>query len=181
MFIWTAIDVSNQLTDIRQKVAALSVPSNPCLTLPLHISLKISFEVDDCITDEVIEALSRYLESRRLFTVRVAGMEKHQRLVWIAIRPDESLVQLHQDLDRMLMERFGIAQHPFDKAFLFHTSLYMNEAGTHVDEVYDAVMDDTIPEILTAEKYVIGTSSTGEPGTFTVYKTISICRRKEQS
>ena len=61
MYIWVGADVDKQLGEIKELTKktenALRIAQST-LTLPLHISLKISFCVDDMIADEVIDFVS---------------------------------------------------------------------------------------------------------------------------
>ena len=61
MYLWTAIDVDEPLEKLREKVAwaaqKAGIP-NTALTLPLHISLKISFP---SAAPEVLPAASQHI------------------------------------------------------------------------------------------------------------------------
>ena len=78
MYIWVGADVDSQLGEIKEYVKkteeALGL-FHSTLTLPLHISLKISFCVDDRIVDEVIDSLSEIYETIKPFYVSTKRIE----------------------------------------------------------------------------------------------------------
>ena len=174
MFIWTAIDVNKQLCDIRKRITELPYAPNPCLTLPLHVSLKISFEVEDRISDVVIQAIAEYLSSQSPFLLRTHEIECYTRVTWISIHPSMMLEDLHHGLDHIMESCFGIQPHEFDRAFRYHASLYYADDGKHVQEAYQILKDISVPEQLLADTFVIGVSESGVAGTYHVIKTISV-------
>ena len=63
MYIWVAIDVNEQVGELREKAenyVSTHGLSSPTLTLPFHISLKISFQIpDNRCQEEVQDILDR--------------------------------------------------------------------------------------------------------------------------
>ena len=78
MFVWTGILLDNQLCELKNKAMQIEneldfKPS--CHTLPSHISLKISFFIDDDKLDELVEDLISIIH---LFSGKLYGLRKSQ-------------------------------------------------------------------------------------------------------
>ena len=68
MYIWTGIDMDDQLAGIREQVRQLEREqgvTNSNLTLPFHISLKMFFEMDEARAAEVADTLEAYYRKLR--------------------------------------------------------------------------------------------------------------------
>lgn len=174
MFIWTAIDVNQQLCEIRKHITEMPYSQNPCLTLPLHVSLKISFEAEDKIANDVIQAIAEYLSSQTPFVMKPQAIECYTRVTWISMQPSTILESLHDGMDHIMESRFGIQPHEFDRAFRYHASLFYADDGKYVQEAYQLLKDVTVPEQLLADTFVIGVSDSGAAGTYHVIKTIYV-------
>ena len=177
MYIWLAADVSDQLTkaaDSIRKHCNEQHPDNPCLTLPLHISLKISFPAEDKNAAAIIQEASAYLAGVSPFSVQTGAPEREKNIVWLPMQPCETLEKIHRDLDRLLEEAFSVPQHPFDKRFLFHTSLFMGENEENAQAFADRCTDFPLPDTLEIRRFLIGTSPFGTPGTYRVTHEINL-------
>ncbi len=176
MYIWTAIDVDDQLKEIRSQTQNISVGfDNPALTLPFHISLKISFCVDDAISPHVIETLLDYFKTLKPFWVDVDGIETENNIVWIRIKENDALCQLHNDLDLILMEKHNVPRHAFDLDFKFHTTLFWGLETEKITQTYTRIKNAPVPKTLAADKLIIGASQSGKVGTYRVTHNIAIC------
>ncbi|MBR6704683.1 MAG: hypothetical protein IKI82_04565, partial [Lachnospiraceae bacterium] len=108
MYIWTGIDVDDQLAGIREKVRQLEREqgvTNSNLTLPFHISLKMSFEMDEARAAEVADSLETYYRKLRPFEIPVSGVEYHTTIAWIRMKENEMLNRIHNGLNDLLAER----------------------------------------------------------------------------
>ena len=82
MYLWVAVDLEDQLQEVREelvRIERLICSNDPALTLPLHTSLKISFEVDDKYANEVRNDVREYLSNLKSFRIapeRVASVLK---------------------------------------------------------------------------------------------------------
>jgi len=74
----------------------------------------------------------------------------------------------------MLFEKYGVIQHDFDKDFLFHTSVIVIHNEEQIGKAFDAVKGINIPKVLRAEKFIIGSSAEGKPGTYSVIEEIEL-------
>ncbi len=65
MYIWVGIDVDGQLRDVRECAAAVERrigAEHSCYTLPMHVSMKMSFPMGEDMAAAVISDLERYFE-----------------------------------------------------------------------------------------------------------------------
>lgn len=166
MYIWIAADVDGELCELREaraRAAAELESDDPALTLPLHISLKISFEAPGGREGEIIEAVSEYLSSRRPFEAEIGQVDEENGIVWLLIKPSATLDALHSELDAMLLERFGIPRHAFDKEFKFHTTLFFSSDTREVRRALDI---PRLPRRVLIKRFIIGCSESGKAGSY---------------
>ena len=175
MYIWTGIDMDDQLAGIREQVRQLEREqgvTNSNLTLPFHISLKMSFEMDEARAAEVADTLEAYYRKLRPFEIPVSGVEYHTTIAWIRMKENEMLNRIHNGLNDLLAERFGVGLHEYDRDFLFHTTLCMDEEADLVRRFYEALRDEPLPAALKAEHFLIGASPSGALGTYRVVRRV---------
>lgn len=174
MYIWIAADVDGELCELRrarEQAAARLACNDPALTLPLHISLKISFKAPSGREAEIIEEVCRYLSSIRPFEAEPLGLEEENGILWLKMNGSAELAALHSHLDGMLLDKFGIEQHPFDKEFKFHTTLFFSSDLCALREVLD------VPELLrrvTVRRFIIGVSESGRAGSYSIDRYVDI-------
>lgn len=171
MYIWLAIDVDDQLASLRaaaQYVTDELSAWNPVLTLPLHISLRISFPVEDALSARVIDRIAGYFATLQPFSVTPDKIERHGLVVWLKMTPNDHLRRIHDDLVCMLQEEFGVRPHPFDNDFLYHASLFLSADEANVAVAFTALQAAEYPAELTAHRLVIGESETGSAGEYRI-------------
>lgn len=177
MYIWLGADVDSQLEEIKELTKktekALGIVHST-LTLPLHISLKISFCVDDRIADAVIDSIIKIYETIRPFHIRTKKIEHRGKLVWIRMKKSSKLDSIHNRLDRALKEKHGVELHDFDHHYLFHTTLFMCEDKVQSGAAYEVVKKALIQKKLRIDRLVIGTSPDGAVGSYQVIKTVCL-------
>lgn len=177
MYIWVAIDIDEQVSELREnaeKYMRRCGMSSSTFTIPFHISLKISFEISDDKFEGAVSDIRDLYRSLKPFQIAVGGIEKSGSIIWITMQKSAELADIHKRLDEMMLEKYGVIQHEFDKAFLFHTSVIMMNDEELLGEAFDAVKDTNIPEILRAERFIIGSSADGRPGTYGVIEEIEL-------
>lgn len=173
-YIWLGINVDEQLSFLWEPVRAIEQRvkvSNP-LSLPFHISLKISFPVDSNRAEEVSEAVEAYYRSLSPFTIPVKGIEHHDNIVWIRMAENEVLNRIHNELNVLLEEKFGVGLHEYDRDYLFHTTLFMDEDSAKMEAAFQVIKDTSLPTVLEGREFLIGCSDSGELGTYRVVKRI---------
>jgi 2'-5' RNA ligase len=174
MYIWIACDLSDGLAEIREKCTEFNRDlqlSEVAFSLPQHISLKISFDVDDAISDSVIETVKSYLSAQKSFSVFAPVPEMMTGILWLRFSESESLTRLHGDLDELLSSHFGVPRHEYDRSFKFHSTLFMDDGGD-LSEMYRRVSSLTMPSELVVDSFLIGISESGRAGDYRVYRRI---------
>ena len=175
MYIWLGIDVDSQLNEIKQEAKRVEreigfIHSN--FTLPLHISLKISFKIDDNLVDKLISDISNFFNTIKPFDIQVEGIEYDQTITWIRMKNNQSLNLIHDELNKFLLEKYDIPLHEYDLDYKFHTTLFMDDDSCKVKKAYDLIKTFEVPLTLRANKFLIGKSKEGKLGTYKVFKEI---------
>ena len=177
MFVWVGINVEDQLKDVRGAVDNVFEKidiSNVTCQLPLHISLKISFEIENSLFENILSDITDIYNAQNSFEIKVREIEKHENIEWIRMNSNESLEGLATKLNMMLKEKYGIPLHEYDLDFVFHTTLFMDNDAEKINTAHSLLGDIHLPDTLVAKKFVIGTSETGKNGTYSVYKTVNV-------
>lgn len=173
--IWLGIDVEEPLQGIKPRLSAAEraagiIHSN--LTLPLHISLKISFPAAGERAKALVEMAEAYFRSLKPFEIEVAGVEYHETIAWIRMKENEALNRIHNELNDRLYRGFGIPLHAYDKDFLFHTTLCLDEDPSKARAVYEVFKDVALPAVLRARRFLIGASPDGSLGSYRVIRQV---------
>ena len=172
MFIWVALEMESQMPetkrDIRKIASTLGREDLPCFSLPLHLSLKISFPVPDGEAGDVRSAVREIFAGITPFPVSILGAERRGGLIWLRAKPSPELVSLHETLDRVLAERFGVPQAPYDRDFRFHITLFQGLTGEEAARALGSLEEAIIPVRPWAKTWLIGSSPDGVPGTYRI-------------
>ena len=172
MSVWTALYIEDELEEVRDRAIGIGEDMDvkcPLTILPLHISLKISFEVDDNRLDECVSVLCDYFSSLGPFSVEVEGYEHSQGVIWIRMKENSRLNEIHSRLDEMMMSRFGAKPHEFDLSFIYHATVFFDE-DSKLKTASEKIRTVPLPGKIHARDFLIGTSTTGKPGTYSVYR-----------
>ena len=175
MYIWVGINVEEQLKEVRSAVDGVFEKidiSNVTCQLPLHISLKISFEIENSLFENVLNDIIAVYNEQEPFEIKVKGIEKHENIEWIRMYSNEKIEALATSLNMMLRDKYGISLHEYDLDFIFHTTLFMDDDAEKIDVAHSLLGDVALPQSLIANTFVIGTSETGKNGTYRVYRTV---------
>lgn len=173
MYIWIGINVENELSELKEKAQKIDNAykfKNSCFTLPLHISLKMSFEAETNSAPQIIAFLESYLKALQPFEVCVSGFECFDNICWIRMCKSEQLNKIHDELNAALLKNFLVPLHEYDGDYKFHTTLFMDDDKEKVKAAYDEIKTRPLVSKIRADRFVIGTSKTGALGTFSVIK-----------
>lgn len=152
--------------------------------LPPHVSLKLSFAVDDldameAYADEL--ALSIQPVPIHLTELQVRTIEHNREqfgLLWIDVEVTSQLRILHDRLNRDLAQRFGETQALYDgPEYHFHMTVAIGEQPPHVyEQLLDALPNVRIERMFTARE--LGLFVYDEPfgphGEYLTYKIIRL-------
>ena len=61
-----------------------------------------------------------------------------------------------------------------DGDHIFHSTLFINDNAWKCRLIYEALSEDFLPKALTAERFQICLSDTGEPGSFHIIREIKV-------
>lgn len=175
MYVFLGIDVDNQFSEIKNKAQLIDKSigfQNSCFTLPLHISLKASFKIDDSSFDNIIEEVINYYLSIQPFKIDIYKLEMYDNIIWIRMCRNKELDKVHDDLNKILLENYNIGLHEYDFDYKYHTTLFMDNNSDSIKEAYNLINKVELPKSIIASEFIIGVSETGELGSYNVYKRI---------
>lgn len=175
MYLWTAIDVDEQLADVKKeakKIEKVVDFTDSNITLPMHISLKISCPIAEEQYEEAVREVMTILKKPGPFEVRTKGIELHDTICWLAMEENTCLRKLHEELDRLFLEKFNVPRHRYDLDFQFHSTLFLDRDSKKVKEAFLRIKDIQIPPVLEVKNFLIGMSPEGKIGTYRVIKQI---------
>ena len=176
MYIWVGINVDNQLAHLGERVREIEEKlgyKNFCYTLPMHVSLKISFSVLSEKFDEIVSDIRAFYNRLTPFEIEVLGTEIFEGIAWVRMKESQRLISLSKGLNAMLLEKHGIPLHEYDTDYKFHSTLFMGDES-EVKEEFSMLGNIYIPEKLVANRFLIGFSESGELGTYYVLEEIKI-------
>ena len=180
MYIWTGADVNDQLEPLgSMRREAETVLGLQDFMLPLYISLKMSFLVPDDQVDTMIECLTAFCGSLAPFQVPVRGIERENGIVWLRYCECPELSTVHDQLNVLMQDRFGIALHPYDSDFIFHTTLFMDQDNDKLARAYEMVRSIPLPSSLRVSRCLIGMSPSGKPGDYRIVRTVDMNAAQE--
>jgi 2'-5' RNA ligase len=176
MFVWIGCKLP---WDFEQEIRTRCLELNrgigldtAAFSLPQHISLKISFETKQ--PEAVLEDLSAWLGEQTAFAVHVRNPEQAGNILWLPVAENPHLKRLHQQLDHRLEQEFNVPQHPFDKQFLFHSTLFIDEDAEKITAMLHLLADDPMERELLVDTFLLGLSETGKAGSYRVVRQIKV-------
>ncbi len=177
MYIWVGIKTEDELLPV--KTAAISAEKavglkNSCYTLPMHISLKMSFYTKKEDSKSIISDIEKLFSSASPLAVKVKGIEIDDVIVWIRMEDDAVLNGIHDSLNTMLLNKYGVSLHEYDCDYKFHTTLFMDDDTDKLKKAYELIKDVPIPRRIYLDTFVIGVSDSGKLGTYAVIKEIKV-------
>ena len=175
MIVWVGIDMDSQYGLVKEVTKAVEKEvgvDHSNFTLPMHVSLKISFNVEERDFQAVEDVITAIYDRTEPFEIAVKGIELHENICWIRMKENPRLNALSEELNYTLRDKFGVPLHEYDLDFKFHTTLFMDDDAEKVAKAYEKVKDIPVPDKLMARRFVIGTSESGDLGTYKIYKTI---------
>ena len=101
--------------------------------------------------------------------MEVEGYEHSPGVVWIRMKGNARLAEIHSHLDEMMMARFCTKPHEFDLSFIYHATVFFDE-DSKLEPAFEKIKTVPLPGKIHARDFLIGTSETGKPGTYSVYR-----------
>lgn len=159
MYIWIGCDISSRFIEFREKVKSVSDElelNAQVFNFPQHISLKITFETEEEIAKHCIKDVIELLKAEKPFTVKLGEMEKIDGIIWLRAEENEQLRHLHTELDEIGIS-YAIKPHKFDKEFIFHTTLAMDD-NTKLDAAFEKLKDIPYPDEVKINTFLVAHS-----------------------
>ena len=160
MYVWIGCDINPKFFEFREKVKALNADigaSETALNFPQHVSLKITFEMDDEIAKHCIKDIIELLKGAKSFVAKTQQMELKDGIIWIRVEENEQFKALHEELDQIAIS-YAVKQHEFDKNFIFHSTVIMDEDNEKLSALYEKIKDIPYPEELKINTFIVGHS-----------------------
>ena len=165
MFLWVGCKLPENFEKtlrahclaLNEKIGLGTAP----FSLPQHISLKISFDAGEQCR-RITQWLETELKTESRFYVNLLPPEQMASILWLPVADNPRLTALHEKLDRELEHRFGIPQHPFDREFRFHSTLFMDEDTEKLSQMAALLSPLTFPDPLPIDTFLIGLSADGK-------------------
>lgn len=161
LYIWVGCDINPKFSEYREKVKQFNADLNlseAALKLPQHISLKITFEMDDEIARHCIKDIIELLKEQKPFVAKTKELElRDDGILWIRVEENEQFAALHKELDEIAIS-YAVKQHPYDKQFIFHTTVIMDGDNQKLAAMYDKIKDIPYPEELKINTFLVGHS-----------------------
>ncbi|MBR4237620.1 hypothetical protein IKQ02_04210 [bacterium] len=177
MYLWFAVSVDDYYKELKEKAFKVNDELGiefGAFNLPYHISLKISFEVEDIHAKKIINTAIEFFKTLKPFTVNSSYMENNGTILWIRYQDNEYLKYIGSTLNKILNEKYSIPYHEYDLDFIYHTTIFMNDDKSLINKGYERLKDFELPKELYINKFLIGSSEDGLPHTFKVIKEIKI-------
>ena len=175
MYIWIACDISESYGRVREKCIENNRDlhiNELAFLLPQHISLKISFRVDDSVSENVISEVASYLSDQPAFDIGEPVPELFGNILWLRFPEAGIMQELHSQLDSQLSDKFGIPRHEFDCDFIFHSTLFIDDNVDLLRKMYKRMSGIPLPKSTIINRFIIGSSDSGEAGTYSVLKIV---------
>ena len=177
MWLWIGIDVDKEYLKTKDKIIEVMDKvgfDKTLLTLPFHVSLKMSFLIDDKDYNKVTKVIKDTLIKTKPFIVRVKGKEVMPNIIWARYFENIQLNKIHDELNKVLLNEFNIPLHEYDLDYKFHTTLFMDDDINKVSKASLLTNDLILPKRCKVNRFLIGASSNGELGTYKVLETLDI-------
>lgn len=175
MFVWIGINVLDELSNVQTAGKLIEKElktKSSFFNFPLHISLKISFEVAADTFGAVLKDISDIFENTEPFNVKPQKIERFDNIAWIRYTENDKLNALHDKICDTLSEKYGVVRHEYDNDYKFHTTLFMDEDARKVKAGYEKIKNVELPSLVLANKFCVGASPNGKLDTFDIAKTI---------
>ena len=177
MYIWVGVEVESQIVEIKKSAFEIEKKigfENSNFTLPMHISLKISFPVDDSVANDVIYDIERLYRLVTPFEIGVDRIECYENISWIRYKENCNLNSIHDKLNAMLFEKYGVGLHEYDCDYKFHTTLFMENNEEKIRSAYEMIKNVYLPKKISVNKLLIGVSESGKLGSYRVFREVNI-------
>lgn len=164
MLIWVGCDINPKFIEYREKVKEFNAElklSETAFNFPQHISLKISFEMDEALAKHCIKDIVELLKEAKPFTAKTQQLElRDEGIIWIKMEENEQFKFLHDELDQIAIS-YAVKQHPLDKQYIYHSTVIMDEDRQKLEAMFEKLQSLPYPEELKINTFLVGHSDDG--------------------
>lgn len=161
MYVWVGCDVNPKFLEYREKVKEFNADlklSGQALNFPQHISLKITFEMDEDVAKHCIKDMIEFLKEAKPFTAKADKLElTDDNIIWLKMVENEQFKYLHEELDQIAIS-YAVKQHAFDKNFIFHSTVIMDDDREKLEKMFERLQGVPYPEELKINTFLVGHS-----------------------
>lgn len=176
MLVLAAILIENQLKELREhalKIGEQMGVKCPLKVLPMHVSLKKGIEIDQPRLESCVDEICALYSKTDPFPVEVEGLELSDGIVWLRLKENKILSDLHSALVDLSKKEFGIEPNELDSVFKFHSTIFMDKAKD-LGPAFEELKQVNLPQKITVRHFMIGTSENGKPEGYSVFKHFSL-------
>ena len=157
--MWTSVTLKQEDINIIKNICIDNTNdlrlSDRFFRFPLHISLKRTYYVEDYTI--VKKEIKKLLDSYSDIVIDRLYPYKNKDMLWLRINNENTLIDLHNKLDYLLLDKFNIPIDEFDKNYVPHITLYRDDEDK-IDILYERLKDKLILNNISIDKYALGTS-----------------------
>ena len=160
MHVWVGCDINPRFLEFREKVKEFNTDlhlSEYALSFPQHISLKITFEMDEDVAKHCIKDIVEFLKGAKPFTAKADKLELHDNIIWLRMEDNEQFKALHEELDQIAIS-YAVKPHEFDKNYIFHSTVIMDDDREKLAVMFERVRTLPYPEELKINTFLVGHS-----------------------
>lgn len=180
MYIWIGLvlekDDENYIRNICKEENKYFNINEQAFTLPQHISLKTSFNVDEYIT--VIQYLKEELKDINAIELKACNLTIIDgKVIWLDIEENAFLRELHNKINFLLKEKFNIGLSGFDgNNFKFHSTIFQEtEYNENINKIGLILKNKIkVPFLVHIKELSFGISELGRVGTYKVIDKIEL-------
>ncbi len=180
MYIWIGLILEKEDENYIREICKVENKSfnvnEQAFTLPQHISLKTSFNVNEYAV--VIEYLKEELKDINTIELEADNLTVIDgKVIWLDIEENKLLRELHNRINLLLKNKFNIGLSGFDgENFKFHSTLFQeNEFNDNINKIGLILKEKIkIPQLLHIRRLYFGISEVGRVGTYKVIDKIEL-------
>ena len=172
MLVLAAVLIENQLKDLREhalKIGEQMGVKCPLKVLPMHVSLKKGIEIEQERLESCVESICALYSKTEPFSVEVEGLELSDGIIWLRLKENKVLSDLHSALVDLSKNKFGVEPNEIDSKFKFHSTIFMDNEKD-LGPAYDELSRIKLPQKITVRHFMIGTTENGKPEGYSVFK-----------
>jgi hypothetical protein len=143
----------------REENKTIGLPED-VFCFPLHISMKKSFQTTEF--ESVKAEVLRYIQHKGEIRCQTTGVTHQKQMLWLSVNASGDILEWHNRLDSLLLDKFGISIHRFDANFEPHISLFTKGDPVQLGKMRWRLVEKIPPMELTLNRFVIGSSGHGD-------------------